>query len=473
MIKYTIYPGEHWFYYEFLDRPKLPAQFRFNWSSPLVLSPNNPHTIYFAGNYLFKSVDRGEQWRIISDDLTTNDPALRNPSKSGYLTNSVTGGENHFTIVTVAESPLNEALVWVGTDDGFVHVTKDAGASWTEVGVNIPDLDHRIWVSRVEPSRHVEGRCYVTLDNHRYDDMKPYVFVTEDFGKTWQNITNNLPKDFSAYVIREDPVNSNLLFVGTEEAVHFSYDRGGTWQELMANMPTVAIHDLIIHPRDGDLIAGTHGRSIWILDDISALRQLDKTVLYRPIHLFDSRVATKWHYSFTGRTQPHFEFRGQNPAYGAPIQFYLQSDPRDSVIITVEAPFTDHQVSWKVAGKQGINRKYWNFTFPRTTKEQEALRKHLEQIIAKLEMQVEQSTLREKLELLSEELKDANTPDALKEVRKQLTEYFAGYAAGKPFFGKKMQAVEAEPGRYRVRVEAGNIRAEGWLYIREDPLQKN
>ena len=209
----------------------------------------------------FKSVDRGGTWRIISPDLTSNDPDKRNPSLSGYLTNSVTGGENHFTIITIAESPRNDALIWVGTDDGYVQVSRDGGTSWMEVGANLPGVEERAWVSRVEPSHFAEGRCYVTLDNHRKDDMRPYVFVTEDYGATWTDISSNLPGKFSTYVIHEDPVNENLLFVGTETAVHFSYNRGQEWQELMANMPTVAIHDLVIHPRDGDLVAGTHGRS--------------------------------------------------------------------------------------------------------------------------------------------------------------------------------------------------------------------
>ncbi|MEZ5040861.1 MAG: hypothetical protein R2828_13275 [Saprospiraceae bacterium] len=469
-IVYTIYPGEQWFFYENLERPKLPAQFRFNWSSPLSLSPNNPRTLYFGGNYLFKSVDRGENWRIISPDLTSNDPKWRNPSKSGHLTNSVTGGENHFTIITIAESPVNDALVWAGTDDGFLHVTKDGGVSWTEVGKNLPGVDRRIWVSRVEPSQVVEGRCYVTLDNHRYDDMKPYVFVTEDFGVHWKNITNNLPTDFSAYVIREDPVNPNLLFVGTEEAVHFSYNRGAEWHELMANMPTVAIHDLVIHPRDGDLVAGTHGRSIWILDDISPLRQLNDDILAQPLHLFQSRQATKWLRINTGRKQLTFEFRGRNPRPGGYIQFWLKDEALDTIAITVSDPFSKMSTSWKTTAKKGLNRKYWNFSFPPTATAVTQLKNQLTEAITTIDGQLKNVEKKALLEKIKGLLATAEDVSNVNEVRSQLVSEFSGYAGGRPIFGKKLLAVDAPAGRYKVTVVAGDYTAEEWLDVREDPL---
>ncbi|MGD8330763.1 MAG: hypothetical protein PVJ49_15135, partial [Acidobacteriota bacterium] len=277
-IVYTIDPGEHWFRYGQPQRPLLPAQFRFNWNSPLTMSPSNPRTLYFGGNYLFKSIDRGDTWRIISPDLTTNDPELRNPSGQGGLTVEVTGGENHFTIFTVRESPLDPALVWAGTDDGNVQITRDGGASWSNVRDNLPGMSGEFWVNRVEPSHHQVGRAYVTIDNHRLDDMDPHVFVTDDFGATFRDITGNLPDGIGSYVTIEDPVNPNLLFVGTELGVYASITGGNDWFKLSTNMPNVAARDLLIHPRDGDLIAGTHGRSIWILDDLSPLRQMTAEV---------------------------------------------------------------------------------------------------------------------------------------------------------------------------------------------------
>lgn len=473
MIRYTIYPGEHWFYYEFPDRPKLPAQFRFNWDSPLVMSPHNPRTIYFGGNYLFKSVDRGETWRIISPDLSSNDPTHRNPSKSGYLTNSVTGGENHFTIVTIAESAMNDAVVWAGTDDGYLHVTRNGGTSWTEVGKNLPGLPRRAWVSRVEPSKFVEGRCYVTIDNHRYDDMHPYVFVTEDYGDTWTSISSGLPNGYSCYVVREDYVNPNLLFVGTEQAVHFSYDRGKHWIELMAGMPTVAMYDLVIHPRDGDLIVGTHGRSIWVLDDLSALRQLNDKVIAEPLHLFSGRRATKWVEINTGRKQPYFEFRGENPQPDAAIQFYLKEAPLDSVTLEVTDPFTGHQKTWKAPAHNGINKVYWNMRFPPRPDERRDMQEHLENVITILMGRVDQPALRDSLSAIRIKLRKAGKSMLwLNNCRRQLVEYFAGYAGGQPFFGPKLEQRIAPSGKYRVKVIAGKYQAEGWLEVREDPLRE-
>ena len=467
---YTINPGEQWFFYENLERPLLPPQFRFNWSSPLVLSPNNPNTIYFGGNYLFKSVDQGKKWRIISPDLTANDPKWRNPSKSGYLTNSVTGGENHFNIITIGESPVNESVVWAGTDDGFVHVTRDGGTNWEEVGKNLLGVDKGIWVSRVTPSAFVEGRCYITLDNHRYDDMKPYVFVTEDFGDSWINITGNLPEDFSTYVIREDPVNPDLLFVGTEEAVHFSYTRGKEWIPLMAKLPTVAIHDLIIHPREGDLIAGTHGRSIWILDDISPLRQLDDSLVNQPLHLFSSKPATQWRRINTGRKQPTFEFRGQNPAYGAPIQFWVGDASIDSVSIEIQDPFSTRTVSWKIAVEPGLNRKYWNYRFSIPTLAVRELKNQLELVVKHLEGVLVKPEQKELLTQIKSDLRSAKSASEVNEIRGLLVQQFSGYAGGKPFFGEKLLPILANPGKYQVHLTAGEQRSMGWLTVRADPL---
>ncbi|MCI5080095.1 MAG: hypothetical protein MRY78_00300 [Saprospiraceae bacterium] len=479
MIRYTIYPGEHWFYYEYVDRPKLPAQFRFNWSSPLVLSPNNPHTIYFGGNHVFKSVDQGKSWRIISPDLTANDPKWRNPTNSGYLTNSVTGGENHYTIITIAESPMDEAVVWAGTDDGKLHLTRNGGTSWQEVGLNLPKGVQNIWVSRVMPSAHVPGRCYVTLDNHRKDDMQAYVFVTEDFGQSWSNITSNLPKGWSTYVIREDFVNPDLLFVGTEEAVHFSYNRGQKWHELMANMPTVAIHDLVIHPREGDLVAGTHGRSIWIMDNIEPLRQLNDAVTKQALHLFQPKKATRWQRINTGRKQPYFEFRGQNPVNAAAIDFWVGNEKMDSVDIIVKNPFSEDHWEKRVAVQQGINRVYWNFRMAYTLAEIKAYHNELTIMLKALEQRIPDDLEKEKkvchqlqsdLAEIAMDTENFKTIRALNDIRRKAVEQFAGYALGEPFFGKKRMGKAAQAGTYEVQIKAGNNIQKTLLEFRDDPL---
>ena len=244
--RYTIDPGEHWFFRERPDRTLLPPQFRFNWSSPFIISSHNSKKVLFGSNYLFQSYDRGDTWNIISPDLTTNDKKLRNTSNGGGLTNSNTGGENHFTIITISDTPIDTTIIWAGTDDGNVQLTKNNGENWKNVKLNIKKIPKKIWVSRIEASKHAKGRAYVTFDNHRFDDNSPYVYVTENYGETWNNITSNLPKDYSVYVIKEDPINPNLLFVGTEESVYFSYDKGLSWEKLGSQLPTVAIHDLIL-----------------------------------------------------------------------------------------------------------------------------------------------------------------------------------------------------------------------------------
>lgn len=472
-ISYTIDPGEHWFFYEYADRPQLPPQFRFNWSSPLVLSPSNPRTLYFGGNFLFKSIDRGDSWRLISPDLTRNDPRRRNPTNSGGLTRSVTGGENHFTIITIGESPVNEAVVWVGTDDGNVQVTRNGGVSWTNVKPNIPDVPDEIWVSRVEPSHFEEGICYVTLDNHRYDDFKAYVFKTTDFGETWADVSGNLPDDYSVYVIHEDYVNPNLLFVGTETAVHVTIDGGQNWRPFMNNLPSVAVHDLVIHPRDADLIAGTHGRSIWIADDITPLRQITPAIQEKDLHLFENRTATKWRSINTGRKQPYFEFRGDNPRPGAYINFYLKDPPQDTAVATVSEFTGPHSYSFKIPVKAGVNRAYWNFRFLPTEEEIYAYKEALNGVINKLLKKVEKPELQEKLRGIMDEWELAHSMRELNTVRRDLVKDFAVYAGGRPFFEEKMFPLEAKAGTYKVMIKIGDLEESGSVQVREDPMVRD
>ncbi len=470
--KYTIDPGEWWFFYERPDRPTLPAQFRFNWSSPLVLSPNNPRTVYFGGNHLFKSVDRGDTWNIISPDLTTNDPELRNTSNGGGLTNSNTGGENHFTIVTISISPFDENIIWVGTDDGLVHVTKNGGTTWTNVKTNIPGAPEKIWVSRVEAGHHNKGTCYVTFDNHRYDDNKAYIYKTTDFGNTWTDISGNISDKYSAYVIREDYENPNLLFVGTEETVHTSVDGGVSWTNIRAGLPTVAIHDMVIHPREGDLIVGTHGRSIWIMDDISPLRQFSGEIEEKDLHLFDTKRATKWIGRFTGRKQPAFMFRGKNPPRGSLIHFYSSKDYADSAVVTVRKLAGDRSHSWKTPVKKGINRTVWSFNLTRTEKEINAYREQQQHTIDRLSKLVKDRARKKMLSGIQDSLDNARTVNDYSEVRKLLIKDYNMYAGGESFFGEKIyETIQAAPGTYMVEIALGDEKVSGYLEVRDDPLK--
>ena len=469
-IDYTIDPGEHWFFYEYADRPQLPPQFRFNWSSPLVMSKSNPETIYFGGNFLFKSIDKGKSWRLISPDLTKNDPERRNPSNSGYLTRSVTGGENHYTIITISESPLNEAVIWAGTDDGNLQVTRDGGDTWTNVKANVPGVPADAWVSRVEASQFREGTCYVTFDNHRYDDFKTYIYKTDDFGESWTKITNGIEDGYSAYVIKEDVEKEGLLFVGTENAVYASYDDGANWTPLMNNLPTVAVHDLVIHPRDGDLVAGTHGRSIWILDDITPLRQMTPEVKKKPIHVFRSKPGTDWRSINTGRKQPAFMFRGQNPPAGAGISFHVQEGVGDTATLRVKNIDGSYNYSRKVAVQPGLNRTYWRGSFQPNAADVAAYRGTLLSAISTLAPELASAELRTTLENMTAEIRGETDYRVLNDIRAKMVDQFGLYAAGRQLFGQKLGPITAPAGKYRVEIQIGEQIAGGLIEWREDPM---
>ena len=461
--RYTIDPGEHWFFRERPDRTLLPPQFRFNWSSPFIISSHNSKKVLFGSNYLFQSYDRGDTWNIISPDLTTNDKKLRNTSNGGGLTNSNTGGENHFTIITISDTPIDTTIIWAGTDDGNVQLTKNNGENWKNVKLNIKKIPKKIWVSRIEASKHAKGRAYVTFDNHRFDDNSPYVYVTENYGETWNNITSNLPKDYSVYVIKEDPINPNLLFVGTEESVYFSYDKGLSWEKLGSQLPTVAIHDLIIHPRDGDLIAGTHGRSIWILDDISPLRNLTADNKNK---LFDTRQSTQWIRINTGRKQPYFEFRGKNPPYGAIINFFSNSKQKGEISISnlAETNFYSKEINMI----KGINRFIWPFTLERNENEFNNYKLKFIDLVKLL-----QNIATDKKNLEKFDFNNKNSFREINLLRKDLLDKYGMYAGGEKIFGDKIyNNFNISPGKYKITITLENQEVfSDIITVRDDPIK--
>ncbi len=304
---------------------------RFNWSSPILLSPHNPRTVYFGGQFLFKSVDRGDSWQVISPDLTTNDEEKYTARNRG---DSQTGAENHCTIITIGESPLIPGLIWVGTDDGLLHVTRDGGTTWTAVRDNVGGVPRNTWVSRVRPSGFAAGRCYVTFDGHRTGDTATYVYVTEDFGQTWLKLGGGLPTDDPAYVITEDPVNENLLYVGTESGVYLSLDRGENWQRFNNNLPVAPVHDLVVHPREHDLIIATHGLSLWIMDDVTGLQGLTPEVRERSFALLPAHSATAWNRGWEQVSRGDKVFIAPNPPDGIRLSYWLGA-PAESVQITI------------------------------------------------------------------------------------------------------------------------------------------
>src|SRR5580704_6651076 len=299
---------------------------RFQWVSPLMLSPHNPDVIYTAAECVFKSTDHGQSWTQISQDLTRNDKSKQKPS-GGPLTNDITSVEYYDTVFALAESPVKQGTLWAGTDDGWVHVSTDDGKTWTKV---TPPAPQWATVSIIDPSPKDANAAYVAVDNHRQDDFKPYIFKTKDLGKTWTSIVNGIPDGAYARSVREDPKKEGLLYAGTERGVYVSFDDGAHWQPLQLNLPQSPIHDLVV--KDDDLVVATHGRSFWLLDDLTPLRQVNAQSANADFILYQPQTALRLHYpeEFDKR-QPV----GDNPPAGAMIDYYLKSVPKDEVTLDV------------------------------------------------------------------------------------------------------------------------------------------
>jgi photosystem II stability/assembly factor-like uncharacterized protein len=343
-------------------RPRAPQgeRYRFNWSSPIHLSPHNSKTVYFGGNKLFKSVDRGDNWKVISPDLTTNDPTkmITAENPSGGVSPEDTGAERHCTIVTISESPRQQGLLWVGTDDGLVWLSQDDGVNWTNVTSNLPGLPANTWVSRVTASNFEPGRAYATFDGHRNNDYTPYVFVTEDFGKTWKNITGSIPANNSTYVIKEGLRNPNLLFVGTELGLYVSIDRGATWTKYESGtFSTVRVDDVVIHPREQDLVIGTHGRSIWIVP-IAALEQLTPENREKDVHVVKPPTAYFLGFTQSGWFGGDREFESANPNT-ARLEYWLKNATTEKVTVKILAADGSSVASIEGTGNQGLNAVSW------------------------------------------------------------------------------------------------------------------
>ena len=310
---------------------------RWNWTTPIVVSPHDPTTLFTGANRLFKSTDRGHSWMAISEDLTgqtDRDELTLMGIRGEDIALSRNDGMSSFgNITALAESPLRAGLIYVGTDDGKVHVTRDGGEAWTELTGGIPGVPEMIYVSRLRPSAFDEGTVYASFDGHRSDDFRPYVFVSTDHGSSWRSIASNLPTG-SVYVIEEDPENPDLLYVGTEFGLFASIDRGSSWTRWK-NLPTVAVYDLVVHPRDHDLVLGTHGRSIIVYDDISPLQQLDDVVLASDSHLFDMRPGTQFIPNENGWFLGGRSYRAENPEFGTNVHYYLREPVDDDIEITI------------------------------------------------------------------------------------------------------------------------------------------
>ncbi len=325
-------------------------RFRFNWNSPFFISTHDPKTLYLAGNYVFKMTERGETWRRISDDLTTDD--IEKIESVG------SDAETHCAIVSLAESPLAAGLIWAGSDDGLIHVTTDDGATWSDV---TPVEVVGMYVSKIDPSHHERDTAYVAIDGHRSDDFKPRVLMTTDAGQSWQSIAGDLPDGHTVKVVREDHFNPNVLYVGTERAAFVSIDRGRHWVKMNGkSLPTVAVDDLVQHPRETDLIAGTHGRSIYVLDDASPLSGLSPEIVQSEFHLFDVRPAKPVLYldyqGFWGDRM----FKAKNPPLGARITYWIRDYTDEEITLTIND--ANDALVRKLTGtnRPGLNRVVWD-----------------------------------------------------------------------------------------------------------------
>ncbi len=347
-----------------VPEPPVGEQYRFYWNTPTALSPHNPSIVYIGGNQLFISRNRGETFTA-TKDLTNNlgrfDRPIMGVAGDAPMASKHDGAANYSVIITVGESPVLPGVLWVGTNDGNLQVSRDFGATWTNVVANVPGVPKETHVSRVEASHFDAATCYATFDGHRTDDIKPYVFVTRDYGQTWTSVAGNLPEG-NANVIREDPRNRNLLYLGTEYALYVSLDGGKQWKRFMNGLPTVRIDDILVHPRDNDLIVGTHGRSIWIIDDISPLEELTDKAMAADVTLFDPRPGVMMLSDTTlARTvggSKHFQ--GQNPTPGTTISYYLKSAASGDVKITI-SDYAGRAVRQMDGTKDaGLNRIQWN-----------------------------------------------------------------------------------------------------------------
>ncbi|MGC9341507.1 MAG: VPS10 domain-containing protein [Bacteroidales bacterium] len=331
---------------------------RWNWNSAIHLSPTTD-AMYVGAQYLFKSNNRGDSWERISDDLTTNDPKRQQQETTGGITIDNSTAENNATIYAIAESPLNPDIIWVGSDDGLLHYTKDGGQSWVNVTPNIPDLPEGNWVSSVEPGRYEEGTVFVTFDNHRTGDMKPYVYKSDDFGKTFTSLVDENIEGY-CFKILQDPVNPELLFLGTEFGLYASIDGGEVWSRFTGNIPKVAIHEMVFHPRENDLIMATHGRGILIIDDLSPLRALNTDIIQEDLAFLPSRPYLISSMGFKQTSEGDDTYIGSNPRDAVYITYYMKKRHIFGDMYMEIYDAEGNKVAELPAGKRkGINREAW------------------------------------------------------------------------------------------------------------------
>ena len=352
---------------------------RFQWTAPILISPHDPNTLYHGGERLFKTADAGMHWEAISPDLTRNDKSKQQVS-GGPIDKDDSGTEYYDTIFAVAESPLVKGLIWVGTDDGLLQITRDGGKNWT----NITPKDLPEWsrISQIDASPHDAGTAYVAVDRHQSDDMRSYIYKTNDYGKTWVKITKGIPENTFARAVREDPKKRGLLYAGTETGVYVSFNDGADWRALQLNLPTTPAHDLVI--KNDDLVLATHGRAFWILDDVSPLRQYSDEIAKHDVHLYTPATAMRFQNPSDDGDSARHVLVGENPPAGSLIYYFLKEKPKGETTIEIldstgivirkyssnkteelEEPLTpeDKKPERQIKVEAGLNRFAWDLRY--------------------------------------------------------------------------------------------------------------
>ena len=338
----------------------IPAdlKYRFNWTMPLTISPHDPNTVYVGSQHVHRTTNGGQSWDVISPDLSTNDKSRQ--QFSGGLTGDNIGVEYAFAVMAIAESRLEKGLIWAGTNDGQVQVTRDAGKTWTNVTKSIPNLPPWGTVGNIEPSRYDAGTAYLTVDLHQVNNRDPFVYKTTDYGKTWRSITGGIPRSMLSYAhcIREDPVRKGLLYLGTENAAYVSFNDGENWQPLQSGLPAAPVYWIAVAEHMNDLVIATYGRGFWVLDDLSPLQQLTPEVTSTEAHLFTPRPAYRFREVTNNYSTPDDPTVGVDPAYGAGINFYLRSAGPASITISDDKGVPVRTL--RTEGQAGVNRVTWD-----------------------------------------------------------------------------------------------------------------
>jgi photosystem II stability/assembly factor-like uncharacterized protein len=335
-------------------------KYRFNWTFPIAISPHDHNKVYVGSQVVHQTTDGGQSWTDISPDLSLND--VEHLQDSGGLTRDNLGVEYGDLVFAIAESPLEAGLIWAGTNDGQVQVTRDGGQNWTNVTENISGMPALMTVSNIDPSRYDAGTCYIAVDGHQVNNRDPWIYKTTDYGQTWKLLSDGIPKSVLSYThcVREDPKRKGLLYAGTENALYISFNDGADWVPFNNNMPHAPVHWMVVQEHFNDLVVATYGRGFWIMDDVTPLQQLNDDVLAADVHLFDPRPAYRFRTQTRIQDYPNDQCTGQSPRYGASINYRLSSPPEGDVQIAIEDSTGKTIRTFKGTKNAGINRVYWD-----------------------------------------------------------------------------------------------------------------